>query len=111
MPGQNTSTEPAAFPPYNGGTFSWPIPWQYSIDGGVGWTAFTTASHAASVPQNNTPEIGPISKHESAIPELTLLSQFSASDLNTPNGGSGDTLISDLNKSVTDATPLFAPTG
>jgi hypothetical protein len=31
--------------------------------------------------------------------------------LNTPNGGSGDTLISDPNKSVTDASPLFAHTG
>ena len=50
-------------------------------------------------------------KAHNEVADLALLHQFSVSDLKTPNGGSGDTLISDLNKSVTDATPLFAHTG
>jgi hypothetical protein len=45
------------------------------------------------------------------IGDLTLLNQFSASDLNASNWSLSDTLISDPNKSVTDATPLFAQTG
>jgi len=43
--------------------------------------------------------------------DLTLLNQFSASHLNASNGSLSDTLISDPNKSVTDASPLFAHTG
>ena len=50
-------------------------------------------------------------KAHNEVADVALLHQFSVSDLNAPNGGSGDALISDLNKSVTDAAPLFAHRG
>ena len=57
----------------------------------------------------DNPTQNPIGPRSTEIADLTLLNQFSASDLNASNGGSGDTLIP--NNSVTDAPPLFAHTG